>query len=313
MSNFEIGASTWSQQQQLCVMATELARQLQRLQVPGQPSIREAVAKKRPSLLFDGKEAADMDVETVYALGWNGLQELTAVEPSFAEFESSLFSESSKTFERSVQTLEVVEQLDTTLALFMRKLCPYLLLQPAHKCLEWLVRVYRVHSCNTELMMECVLPYYQTKLFARVAQLVPMKQQHNWQWLKPVTKEGTPLSQLTLVQRCISNSAFLSFICEMVPNAIKANRDSLVSGAIRTVTAFYCSTVVSVLQQSGVTETLMSRLLPYVLKGLKSSWADYRASSYIIVSVLVNRVVLENKLTLSLLNTISKVRDVCVV
>ena len=288
-------------------MATDLARQLQRLKVPGQPSIREAVAKKKPSLLFDGKEAADIDVDTIHALGTNGLEELTALEPSFADFQDSLFSESCKTFERTVQTREVVDQLDSTLARFLRKLSTYLLLKPAHKCLEWLIRAYRVHSCNTDHLMECVLPYYETKLFARIVQLVPLKQQPSWQWLKPTQKEGTPLSRLTLVQHCISNPAFLSVVCEMVPSAVRANKGSLSPGSTRVVTSFYCSTVVAVLQQTSVTESMVSRLLTYILKGLKSSWTDYRAASYIIVSVLASRTTLDVKLTLSLLDVIIKV------
>ena len=290
-------------------MATELARQLQKLSVPGQPSIRDAVATRRPSLLFDGKEAADIDVDTLHALGTNGLEELITLEPSFVEFESSLFSESCKTFERTVQTRDVVKQLDVTLARFLRKLSPYFLLRPAHKCLEWLIRVYKIQACNINSLMECALPYYETKLFARVVQLVPLKQQPGWQWLRPIQKEGTPLSRLTLVQHCISSPAFLFFICEMVPSAIKASKGSSFA-AFRVVTSFYCSTVACVLEQTTITESLISRLLPYVLKGLKSSWSDYRAASYIVVSMMSSRVVLETKLTLSLLNTISKVYHV---
>lgn len=287
-------------------MATELARQLQKLKVPGQPSIREAVSRRKPSLLFDAKEAADIGVDTIHSLATNGLEELIGLEPSFAEFESSLFLESCKTFERTVETREVTEQLDLTLARFLRKLSPFFLLKPAHKCLEWLIRVYRIQACNVDLLMECVLPYYETNLFARVVQLVPLKQQQSWQWLRPTQKEGTPLSRLTLTQHCISNPAFLSFVCDMVPNAVKASKSSS-RHSLQVVTSFYCSTITSVLEQAPITEGLTSRLLPYILKGLKSSWVDYRAASYIVVSILASRVVLENKLTLSLLNTISKV------
>ena len=287
-------------------MATELARQLQKLKVPGQPSIREAVARRRPSFLFDGKEAADIDVETIHALATNGLEELITLEPTFAEFESSLFSESCKTFERTVETRHVVQQVDTALARFLRKLSPFFLLKPAHKCLEWLIRVYRIQACNVNSLMECVLPYYETKLFTHVIQLIPLKQEQEWHWLRPIQKEGTPLSRLTLVQHCISSPAFLSFVCEMVPSAIKANKASSV-GTLRVMASFYCSTVTCVLEQTTITEALTSRLLPYVLKGLKSSWSDYRAASYIVVSMMASRVVLERKLTLSLLNTITKV------
>lgn len=290
-------------------MTTELARQLLKLKVPGQPSIREATSKRKPSLLFDGKHAADIEVDTIYALGVNGLEELTSLEPNFAEFESSLFSESCKSFERTVQTKDVLQELDATIARFLRQLSPFLLLKPAHKCLELLIRVYRIQSCNVNHVLECILPYYETNLFARMVQLLHLQSHSNpsWQWLKPIQKEGTPLSRATLVQHCISDPAFLSFVCEMVPSSIKAG-----SGVEnKVVVSFYCSTLTSVLGQADITESITSRILPYVVKGLKSSCGDYKAASYIVVSMLASRVVLQKKVSNSLLNVIAKVRNTC--
>jgi U3 small nucleolar RNA-associated protein 10 len=47
---------------------TSLALQLQRLAVPHTQAIL-GEDKKRPSLLFDPKEAANLDKETVYGIG----------------------------------------------------------------------------------------------------------------------------------------------------------------------------------------------------------------------------------------------------
>lgn len=44
--------------------------------------------------------------------------------------------------ERSVQSREVNQKLDGNISLFLARLCPYFLLKPAHKCLEWLVHRY---------------------------------------------------------------------------------------------------------------------------------------------------------------------------
>ena len=93
---------------------TSLAKQLQKLAIPGQPSLRQIVSRKRPSLLFDAKEAADIDIETIYALGTNGLEELINIDQSFADFETNLFQESCKEFERTVQTKEVLEDWTVT-------------------------------------------------------------------------------------------------------------------------------------------------------------------------------------------------------
>ena len=287
---------------------TSLAKQLQRLAIPGQPSLKQLVSRKRSSLLFDAKEAADMDVDTFYSLGQNGLEELISIDPSFAEFENSLFQESCKEFERSVQTSEVVEQLDEDVSAFLRRLSPYFLLKPAQKCLEWLIHAFRIQSHNVDSVMECILPYFETKLFARVLQLLPLKSSSSpWHWLRPLQKAGSPLSRLSLVQHCISVPSFLVFICDMVSSAVRAHKHSP-PGSLRCVIALYCSTVVSVLEtEAGVTEEILSRLLPYLMKGLKSRLHDYRAASYMIVGQLASTAVLEGRLINSLLETITKV------
>ena len=286
---------------------SSLLKQLQKLAIPGQPSLQQIVAKARPSLLFGPKEAADIDIETVYALGTNGLEELINIDQSFSQFETSLFQESCKDFERTVQTAEILQDLDEKISIFLRRLSPYFLLKPAQKCLEWLIRAFRINSFNVDAIMECVLPYYETKLFARMIQLLPLKSHSSmWHWLRPVQKAGSPLSRLTLIQHCISVPSFLAFICDMVPHSLNAHKDSPVS-ASRVVVSFYSSTVVSVLEADSISEELVSRLLPHLLKGLKSSSLDHRASSYMILSQLVSKASLQEQLCVSLLESIAKV------
>lgn len=287
---------------------TSLAKQLERLAIPGQPSLRRLVSKKCASLLFDGKEAADMDVDTFFSLGRNGLEELISIDPTFSQFEVTLFQESCKDFERSVQTSDVLHELDKSISTFLRRLSPYFLLKPTQKCLEWLIHVYRIQSYNVDAVMECILPYYETKLFARVVQLLPLKSSSSpWHWLRPLQRAGSPLSRLALVQHCISVPSFLVFLCDMVPNSIAVHKRSP-PGSLRSVLALYCSTVVLVLDTvSGTSEEIIGRLLPYLLKGLKSHVADYRAASYMIVGQLATKTTLDERLTTSLLETVTKV------
>lgn len=287
---------------------TSLAKQLERLAIPGQPSLRQLVSKKRASLLFDGKHAADMDIETFYSLGRNGLEELISIDPTFSQFEVTLFQESCKEFERSVQTSDVLEELDRNISIFLRRLSPYFLLKPTQKCLEWLIHVYRIHSYNVDTVMECILPYYETKLFVRMLQLLSLKSASSpWHWLRPLQRAGSPLSRLALVQHCISVPSFLVFICDMLPKSITVHKHSP-PGCLSGVVALYCSTVVLVLDtEMGISEEIIGRLLPYLLKGLKSRVADYRAASYVIVGQLANRATLDERLTRSLLETTTKV------
>lgn len=287
---------------------TSLAKQLQKLAIPGQPSLRQVASKKKPSLLFDAKEAADIDVDTIFSLGTNGLEELISIDQSFSEFERSLFNDSCKDFERTVQTNEVLEDVDEKISSFLRKLSPYFLLKPAQKCLEWLIRVFRINSFNVDAVMECVLPYYETKLFARVVQLLPLKDPSStWHWLRPIQKAGSPLSNLTLVQHCVSVQPFLIFVCEMVHRSLRVHKHSSAS-APRIVVAFYASTILKVLETAlPISEDLVSRLLPYIIKGLKSSNVDYRAASYMVTSQLSSVAKLQEQLHFSLIATVCKV------
>lgn len=287
---------------------TSLAKQLQKLAIPGQPSLRQVASKKRPSLLFDAKEAADIDVDTIFSLGTNGLEELISIDRSFSEFERSLFHESCKDFERTVQMKDVLEDVDEKISSFLRRLSPYFLLKPAQKCLEWLIRVFRINSFNVDAIMECVLPYYETKLFARVVQLLPLKDPSStWHWLRPIQKAGSPLSKLTLVQHCVSVQSFLIFVCEMVHRSLKVHKHSSAS-APRVVVAFYTSTILEVLETaSPVSEDLVSRLLPYIIKGLRSSNVDYRAASFMVTSQLSSVAKLQERLHCSLIETVCKV------
>lgn len=72
--------------------------------------------------------------------GINGLQELESLDESFEEFEANLFHESSMSFERSIQSQEVNDQLDQTINKMLLRLSPHLQLKPAQKALEWLIQ-----------------------------------------------------------------------------------------------------------------------------------------------------------------------------
>ena len=280
-------------------MATSLSQQLQQLKVPGQPSSRQVDAKKRPSLLFSAEEAAELDIERVFDIGINGLEELVKLDIRFTDYEKSLFTEGCMSYERSVQTANQLRALDKTISDFLRLLTPYMMLQAATKCLEWLIRVFRINSYNIDEVMECVLPYHETVLFARILQLLPLKDKASfWHWLRPSQKAGVPLARSTLIQHCISVPAFLSFVCDMADHSDHKN-----------VVAFYCSTLIGVIDSTGLKEGLVVMVMPHLTNGLKSSHDYIKAATYIILSHMITKTSLSDKLTGSLLGLIAKVTN----
>lgn len=287
--------------------ATSLARQLQQLSVPGQPSIRQVTSKTRPSFLFDGRQAGDIDAESVYDIGCSGLQELGSIDPTVLSFRGTLFSEDCKEYERSSATIEEESRLNEELGRFLLHLSPYFLLRPAHCCLEWLVRAFRVQSCNVDQVVECILPYYQTGLFARMVQLLPIKRHSSpWHWLRPIQKSGKPLSSQTLINHCLSDQAFLVFICELAIKSVQVHRHRP-SGS-RASVALFTSAVAGTLEQtSSVTEELVTALTPYLTKGLRSKNKDLCAACLSLVGLLCSRAQLATRLVNSLLGSVAKV------
>ncbi|MED6241182.1 HEAT repeat-containing protein 1 [Ataeniobius toweri] len=287
---------------------TSLALQLKRLALPqSDPNL--LTRKEVASLLFDPKDAATMDRSTFYALGCTGLEELLGIEPAFLEFQDTLFSAASLTLERSVQSKEVNEKLDAGISLFLTRLCPYFLLKPAHKCIEWLVHRFHVQLYNPDSLLACALPYHDTNLFVRVLQLLKLKKATNrWNWLQCLQKPGVPLSRGTLITHCYSDLSFMDFICTMVTRSIQAYSGHSESfSQLRVIFSFYASTIVPALDAvDKVSDSIIAKLLPYVQTGLKSSLSDYKAATYMIVCQLAVKVVMEASLVNSLAVHISK-------
>ncbi|PKU48578.1 heat repeat-containing protein 1 [Limosa lapponica baueri] len=278
---------------------TSLAEQLKRLALPQtDPSLLNR--SEAASLLFSSKEAAGIDRDTFFAIGlftvWfgllseddtyqyskeigyagcTGLEELMGIDPSFEVFQSSLFSSVSKGLERSVQSKAVNQELNKNISLFLIHLSPYFMLKPAQKCLEWLIHRFHIHLYNQDSLIGCVLPYHETKLFVRVIQLLDIKSPtHKWHWMDPIR----------VFSECPGNSAQL-----------------------RVLLVFYASTIVSALGAAEkITDTIVSMLLPYIQKGLKSSVQDYRAATYMIICQMTVKVTVETSLVHSLMLQISK-------
>ena len=95
------------------------------------------------SLLYEPKVAAEQDLDTLYDLCVEGFRELCDIDPRFEQFGRTLFSEQSKREDRSQLSGAQNEELDAVLESFMGLLEARLLLRPASKALEWLVRHFR--------------------------------------------------------------------------------------------------------------------------------------------------------------------------
>ncbi|CAF3430204.1 unnamed protein product [Rotaria sp. Silwood1] len=272
--------------------------------------------RKRASFLYDPKVASTLDRETIYCLGTNGFEELCLLDSGFEEFERVLFSDTSLTFERSIQTKEVNDSLNLTIRRFLIRLSPYFLLSPAHKALEWLVHRFFIHFYNVDDLMRCILPYHEHNYFTRAIQMFRFNDKHSaWNWLESAQKAGTTISGLVMANRCATDLGFLNFICESTTMAVQefgSNHSSL-----RVIINFYlktlCSTILHSLshkkkkkKKNSNEENFIAQFMPYLLKGLKSKSLDYKRATYLILSNLSNIFTFQTNIKDEILSVLSK-------
>lgn len=263
---------------------TDLAVQLQTL------AVRQKIdqGQRHPgkaSLLYSFQEAADIDAETIYRVGLEGLDQLCALDGRFQAYRRTLFGQASQALDRDASTADVNAKLDAAVAGFCTLLSSYFTLAPAFKALEFLVRKFKVHERNVEELMSAALPYHETEQFVRLVQILKLEPRSRWAFLAPMQQSGAPAPREALVLRCITDRSLLRFVCELA----QRQADTRVAG--RVALPFYAVLVCELLVKvQAVDEPLLTMLLPYLLAGLSSSVVpDYRAATYMIIGQLASR------------------------
>ncbi|KAJ9574702.1 hypothetical protein L9F63_008137, partial [Diploptera punctata] len=287
-------------------MSTSLAEQLKKLAVPQTSLLLQE--KKKLSLLFDPREAAKFDRDTFYEIGISGLEELVKLNPKFEEFHSSLFDLSSRCLERSIEDKKANKKLNKIIRRFLLLLSPYFLIKSAHKALEWLVNRFHIESFNVDDLMSLIFPYYNTRIFVRVLQMIDVSDPANkWHWLHPLQDSGVPLAQTTLFNRCSTDPSFLYFICQTTADAVHEYKGR--ENSLATLFAFHCTTLIGGLEYaSPVNELQVTHILKSLMEGLTSHVLDYTAASYMIVAQLIRRVKLNHRIFFTILHKLAKCR-----
>jgi U3 small nucleolar RNA-associated protein 10 len=103
------------------------------------------------SLLFDSRIAATQDFNSLYQICVEGYEELCSLDPRFTAFAQNIFSEQSKSEERGLMTADGNKELDNVLENFLILVTGRLLLKPAQKAVEWVIRRFRyaIHDLIT--------------------------------------------------------------------------------------------------------------------------------------------------------------------
>jgi len=173
-------------------------------------------AQHTASYLFPPKTAAAQDLNTVHALARTGLEELAAydrwydssawaVDELGAAGRELLFGESSKTRDRSVLTREENAKVDQALALFLARVAHGITGRSVAKCIEWLVRRFRIHEFNVPLLLGAFMPFHTTPHFARILKICNIEQHPFLAFMQPCKKQEVPLPSPLLISALLAS------------------------------------------------------------------------------------------------------------
>lgn len=95
------------------------------------------------SLLFEPAVAANQSYDLLYHICLEGFEQLCALDARFVRFANTLFSPQSRTEDRTQMNQAQDKSLQAVLKSFMTLVGGRLLLTPAIKAVEWLVRRFR--------------------------------------------------------------------------------------------------------------------------------------------------------------------------
>ncbi|KAI9081384.1 hypothetical protein K1719_036647 [Acacia pycnantha] len=284
-------------------MASSIAAQLESIKsfvhVDSQPLKRPFT---RPSILFDPKEAADIDIETIWSIGVQGLEVLISSDERFQNYKNELFSHRSKELDRELMGMEENNQINVSISSYLRLLSGFFLLPSALKTLEYLIRRYKVHVYNTEDLILCALPYHDTHAFVRILQILDTRNT-KWAFLDGVKVSGAPPPRSVIVQQCICDKGVLDVLCDYASPRKKFQPSKHVIS--------FCTAVFFEVLGTAMTinDDLIKRILPFVVSGLHhgvKGVLDHRAASFMIIGLIVKKAALAPKLLNSLIRSVAE-------
>lgn len=241
---------------------TSLERQLKRLKTPQTEEFRQT--RYRVSFLYDKKEAAAIDCDTHLRIANKGFKKLAKLNPDLLEFKD-LFSERSKDIERSSLHKEENDELSSSIRRFIHNsVVPYFMLNGCHETLEYLIYKFHVHTYQTDDLLCALMPYHETRLFARALQVITRFDSDHWAWLEPYQKEGVPVPKERIITTIARKPTLMALLGDKL---IEINRDSSKANIF---TSFYTTTMMCVLDRD-LNEQFYVTFMPHIYRAIKKS------------------------------------------
>jgi U3 small nucleolar RNA-associated protein 10 len=265
------------------------------------------------SLIFERKIAGSQDFETIYQICLEGFQDLCQLDQRFLDFQRNVFNAQSKDQDRTQMTTQENQALDSVLEHFLSLVGSRLLLRPAVKALEWLIRRFKVQTYNTSYLISTFLPYHDTPIFQNLLSILPADLPVQYKFLGPYLKTATNPPRHAIAYSATSSDPFFTTLCSYALNTCR--QDS----SYPLLLAFWASIATEAvagrlaLSQSGRREVQQQRqedvllkVLPVLSEGLSlQDVPEMILACYTISVILANKVDLSEEVIDSLMEAIA--------
>jgi len=285
-------------------MATALQRQLAVIAANSthQLDLKAQKARHGKSLLFEPRDASTQSFDTIYQICYEGFEELCMLDARFIPFSRSLFSEQSKNEDRTDMTVGENADLDKMVASFLGLIGGRLLLRPAIKAVEWLVRRFGVQDYNTEVLLLTFLPYHGSHIFPTLLSILPDQLPANFRWLHPyvASLQGPP--RHAILSAATNNAGFFSSFSHYVLGVAKMGHQStILLGFWASVTAQAINGMIGSTRSGRDAirrqreEDILIRVLPILQSALNIKGVpELYLGTCMVMAILVTKATMEN-------------------
>ena len=248
-------------------------------------------SKLRESILFDPRDAADLDNDEIFALGLAGFTELCSLCGRFQQYEEDFFSQHAKLVRRTDLTREENEHISQRLSELLPLLSCFYLQDCGLKALEWLIRNFHVHLMDMDAFIGGFLLYHETPLFPKALSILGGMTDHEWddsnarnKWLflRQIRKQKGNLSRSFLVKRCLADFGFVQFVEKLHSRFLdlSCKYDSIVSNWVSFTTVLIMEYFHAIPSPS-IPDNVLLYFVPLIIEALNRTKSYF--SSYLMI------------------------------
>ena len=286
-------------------MATALQQQLAAISAKSTDQLNLKAQKQRhaKSLLFEPREAANQSFDTLFQICGEGFDDLCTLDARFRSFATNLFAPSSVEVERETLNKKENDDLNTVVEQFLGLICGRLLLKPALKCVEWLIRKWKALEHNVDTLLLAFLPYHGHDVFPTLMSILPSQLPTSFGFLRPYVAALQSPPRHAVVAAAVSNPTFTVQLSTFVLNSAKRrHHSSALIGFWASVTAQAVNGMLDAAQSGRPAvrkqkiEDVLYRILPVLQEALSlKDVAELYMASCMIMTILATKAHLDDR------------------